>query len=316
MASKIFYDCGCMEQGDQFFDCGKHAKVPPGEPPADAQPATEFDAAAEARKLLKRFNEHDRTETRVELLEALLRRAVASSGLQPPAAQPDTEGWQPITDEQKDGYRYLVPVPGADGPYFVAVVRWDEDEESEGGQCWRKDDDERIGFEPTLFMRLPFPEVYGRSSQAAALCFTVSIDQSLQPPAAVVQPATEAERRVKLARAFAMEYFTGHDRPLIDGEQKRFDQFVTVLLAYGAQAFMNPPAAVVQPAETYEQYHRRVVDAIRKRLLARWPPIDADDRRDMEQNVSFFDRECDYHDEFAEGLDPEEIADDEIDAAR
>lgn len=24
MASKIFYDCGCMEQGDQFFGCGKH----------------------------------------------------------------------------------------------------------------------------------------------------------------------------------------------------------------------------------------------------------------------------------------------------
>lgn len=24
MASKLFYDCGCMEQGDQFFHCEEH----------------------------------------------------------------------------------------------------------------------------------------------------------------------------------------------------------------------------------------------------------------------------------------------------
>ncbi len=41
MASKTFYDCGCMEQGDQTFYCDTHrnsaalsVSPPPSEPPA------------------------------------------------------------------------------------------------------------------------------------------------------------------------------------------------------------------------------------------------------------------------------------------
>lgn len=69
------------------------------------------------------------------------------------------------------------------------------------------------------------------------------------------------------------------------------------------------------PAETYEQYHQRVVTAIRKRLIEHWPPSNREERHAIAKNALFFDVECDYHDEFAEGLDPEEMADDQIDAA-
>lgn len=75
----------------------------------------------------------------------------------------------------------------------------------------------------------------------------------------------------------------------------------------------EPPAAA--PLETYEQYHQRVVAAIRKRFLTRWPPTNREERHQLAQSVLFFDVECDYHDEFAEGLDPEEMADDQINAA-
>lgn len=38
MASKTFYVCGCMEQGDQVFLCAKH-KQPPSGPPVTDQDA-------------------------------------------------------------------------------------------------------------------------------------------------------------------------------------------------------------------------------------------------------------------------------------
>jgi hypothetical protein len=63
--------------------------------------------------------------------------------------------WQPISEDERNGDRILVAVPGTDGPHDVVIVRWDRDPEEECGQCWRTDDDERISFEPTLFQALP-----------------------------------------------------------------------------------------------------------------------------------------------------------------
>jgi hypothetical protein len=67
--------------------------------------------------------------------------------------------------------------------------------------------------------------------------------------------------------------------------------------------------------ETYAEYHQRVVSVIRARALARWPPRTDAERAQIEANVKFFDTQCDYHEEFAEGLDPAEFADHQIDAA-
>lgn len=39
----------------------------------------------------------------------------------------------------------------------------------------------------------------------------------------------------KIAETFAMEYLTGHYRPLRDDERKSFDQLTVVLLAFAAQ---------------------------------------------------------------------------------
>ena len=38
----------------------------------------------------------------------------------------------------------------------------------------------------------------------------------------------------KLARTFAMEYLTGHYRPLREDEQKAFEQLTVVMLAFAA----------------------------------------------------------------------------------
>lgn len=62
---------------------------------------------------------------------------------------------QPISEDVKDGRRILVPVPGLDGPYDIVIVRWDQDPDDEGGQCWRTDDHERTEFEPTQYWSLP-----------------------------------------------------------------------------------------------------------------------------------------------------------------
>ncbi len=45
--------------------------------------------------------------------------------------------------------------------------------------------------------------------------------------------ASSAETE-KLARTFAMEYLTGHYRPLRDDEQQRYEQLVVVMLAFAA----------------------------------------------------------------------------------
>lgn len=95
------------------------------------------------------------------------------------------------------------------------------------------------------------------------------------------------------------------------GVGERIDRAVDLLRARVPHG--EPPAAA--PLEIYEQYHQRVVAAIRKQMLARWPPTNREERHKIAQNVMFFDVECDYHDEFAEGLDPEEMADDQINAA-
>ena len=65
----------------------------------------------------------------------------------------------------------------------------------------------------------------------------------------------------------------------------------------------------------YESYHKRVVDAVRKNLTARWPPTTDAEREHLDRQVAFFDLECDYHDAFARADDPEEVADENIDAA-
>lgn len=72
--------------------------------------------------------------------------------------------WRDISDEQKEGDTILVAVPGMKGPDDVMLIRWDCDPADENGQCWRRDDDERIDFEPTHFwpftiLALPAPPV-------------------------------------------------------------------------------------------------------------------------------------------------------------
>lgn len=54
---------------------------------------------------------------------------------------------------------------------------------------------------------------------------------------------------------------------------------------------------------------------VRRQLLVGHPAATDAEREQLEQNVSFFDKECDYHDEFSEGLTPEETAEANIDAA-
>lgn len=64
------------------------------------------------------------------------------------------------------------------------------------------------------------------------------IDQktSQPPPAPEGDLTKRAEQLQKLARTFAMEFLTGHHRPLREDEQPRFDQLFVVMLAFAAQA--------------------------------------------------------------------------------
>jgi len=59
MASKTFYDCGCMEQGDQYFRCDQHANDPlvgnVTPPNGDAMTATAQDRET-ARGIAHRLN--------------------------------------------------------------------------------------------------------------------------------------------------------------------------------------------------------------------------------------------------------------------
>lgn len=65
----------------------------------------------------------------------------------------------------------------------------------------------------------------------------------------------------------------------------------------------------------YEDYHRHVVKAVRKHLMARWPPATDAEQQHLERQVAFFEHECDYHDEHAREDDPDEVAQANIDAA-
>lgn len=65
----------------------------------------------------------------------------------------------------------------------------------------------------------------------------------------------------------------------------------------------------------YRAFHDRVIAAIRTAMCARWPPRTASARARLERNVQFFNTQCTYDEPFAEGLEPEEFVDDEIDAA-
>lgn len=65
----------------------------------------------------------------------------------------------------------------------------------------------------------------------------------------------------------------------------------------------------------YQHYHVRMVEAIRARMFVRWPPSTVAERRMLERNLRFFDEACDYLEEFGEHVEPEEIADDQLDAA-
>lgn len=60
MASKVFYECGCMEQGDEEFPCAQHRQQA-GEPSAPQKP----EQGAEMRTL-------EQATKRIEQLEAIL----------------------------------------------------------------------------------------------------------------------------------------------------------------------------------------------------------------------------------------------------
>lgn len=65
----------------------------------------------------------------------------------------------------------------------------------------------------------------------------------------------------------------------------------------------------------YAAYHQRMIAAIRAAMYRRWPPTTDRQREQLEKQIAFFDKECTYEMEMAEGLEPEDFADDEIDAA-
>lgn len=46
---------------------------------------------------------------------------------------------------------------------------------------------------------------------------------------------SDAARIDMMARLFAMEYLTGHYRPLRADEERQYDQLVVVMLAFAAQ---------------------------------------------------------------------------------
>lgn len=61
-------------------------------------------------------------------------------------------------------------------------------------------------------------------------------------------------------------------------------------------------------SETYEQYHQRVVAEIRAHLTKDGPPRTDTEREQFERNIAFFDTECSYVDEYAEGVPADEVA--------
>lgn len=73
--------------------------------------------------------------------------------------------------------------------------------------------------------------------------------------------------------------------------------------------------AIDLESEEYRTYHATMVAAIRAAMEKRWPPRTASERAQINENVQFFNRECTYDQEFAEGVDPIENAEDQIDAA-
>lgn len=88
MASKTFYECGCMEHGDETFSCATHRKVEPMIPPSDP-PAPSFDA------WFKRLCEEDDNPAGLWKVESLCRLAFEAgkrAALSPPTpAAPQEE---------------------------------------------------------------------------------------------------------------------------------------------------------------------------------------------------------------------------------
>lgn len=76
------------------------------------------------------------------------------------------------------------------------------------------------------------------------------------------------------------------------------------------------PFAEKKSNPLYRVYHQRVVDEIRKQLVARWPPRTSRERNQLERNIRFFDEQCDYIDDFDQGAEPSEVAEANIDAAQ
>lgn len=63
----------------------------------------------------------------------------------------------------------------------------------------------------------------------------------------------------------------------------------------------------------YAEYHAKVIAAVKANLIRRFgQPKSVDEQEQFDRNVRFFDEQCDYVDEFSEGEDPDDVAENNI----
>lgn len=72
--------------------------------------------------------------------------------------------------------------------------------------------------------------------------------------------------------------------------------------------------AILSPA--YWAYHQKVIAEIRKVLWTRWPPGNQKQQiKNLDLNLKFFNEQCTYDEAFADGRDPADVAEEEVEAA-
>jgi hypothetical protein len=63
----------------------------------------------------------------------------------------------------------------------------------------------------------------------------------------------------------------------------------------------------------YMEYHAKVIAAVKANFVRRFgQPKTVAEQEQFDHNVRFFDEQCDYVDDFSEGNDPDDVADENI----
>lgn len=71
--------------------------------------------------------------------------------------------------------------------------------------------------------------------------------------------------------------------------------------------------ADIRTIPSYMEYHTRVIAAVKANLIRRFgQPKTVDEQEQFDRNIRFFDEQCDYADDFSEGNDPAEVAEENI----